>query len=79
MEETGVVRFDLEAYGSLLGPDSDLTVALRPMYPDCDDPENLGEKLRSAAELGVTRADFYHYGFMPLSMLDRLRVAVHGS
>ena len=73
------VRFDLEAYGSLLGADSDLTVALRPMYPDCDGPDNLAEKLRSAAELGVTRADFYHYGFMPLSMLDRLRAAVHGS
>jgi hypothetical protein len=46
------------------------------MYPDCNDAGNLIAKLRHASELGVTRADFYHYGFMPLSMLDRLRSAM---
>jgi hypothetical protein len=72
------VRFDLEAYRSMLGDDSELSVALRPMYPDCDDADNLIAKLRHASDLGVTRADFYHYGFMPLSMLDRLRSAMDG-
>ena len=72
------VRFDLEAYRSMLGDESELSVALRPMYPDCDDADNLIAKLRHASYLGVTRADFYHYGFMPLSMLDRLRSAMDG-
>ena len=70
------VRFDLDAYAAALGGDSELTVAMRPMYPDCDDADNLIAKLRHATALGVTRADFYHYGFMPLTMLDRLRSAV---
>lgn len=73
------VRFDLEAYGTLLGDDSELSVALRPMYPDCDDTENLAAKLRHCRELGIARVDFYHYGFIPLAMLDRIHQAVVAS
>jgi hypothetical protein len=41
--------------------------------------ENLELKLRSAASLGVSRIDFYHYGFMPLVVLDRIHEALEST
>jgi hypothetical protein len=49
------------------------------MLPDCDSTENLAEKLRLARDLGLERVDFYHYGFAPLSTLDRIREAVRAA
>ena len=72
------VRFDLEAYRRELG-DSRLSVALRPSPPDCVQPENLAAKVRLARELGVTRVDFYHYGFLRLGALDWIRAAIEAS
>jgi hypothetical protein len=69
------IRFDLDAYRDLLPPDGTLSAALRPMLPDCDSAGNLAEKLRLARELGLERVDLYHYGFAPLSTLDRIRDA----
>jgi len=74
--DPGRVRFDLAAYAGMLGPDARLTAGLRPMVPDCDSAENLASKLTTAADAGVSRCDFYHYGFMPLSVLDRIRAAI---
>lgn len=73
------VRFDLDAYQKLLSGDSRLTVAMRPMVPDCDSVENLIEKLQTARAARASRVDFYHYGFMPLTVLDRVRAAMDGS
>ncbi len=73
------VRLDLEFYNRLLSSDSELTAALRPMLPDCDSVENLELKLRAAASIGVSRIDFYHYGFMPLVVLDRIREALEST
>ena len=70
------VRFDLDAYAGLLGPGSSLTAGIRPMVPDCDSVENLAAKLETIAGAGATRADFYHYGFIPLPVLDRIRAAI---
>ena len=74
--DPGRVQVDLETYRRMLSADSELTAALRPMKPDCDSVENLASKIRSAAELGVSRIDFYHYGFMPLVILDRIHQAL---
>lgn len=69
------LRFDLEAYRRDLG-DGPVAVALRPSPPDCATPENLAAKMRLARELGVTRVDFYHYGFVRLDALDWMRAAI---
>lgn len=69
------LRFDLEAYRGALG-DCPLAVAMRPSPPDCVEPENLAAKVRLARELGVTRVDFYHYGFVHLGALDWIRAAI---
>ncbi len=70
------VRTDLEAYVERLGPAPRLALTLRPMSPDCGSSENLRAKLRIARELGVTRAEFYHYGLAPLTALDTIRAAL---
>jgi hypothetical protein len=69
------LRFDLDAYGSLLPADRTLSVALRPMLPDCDTADNMAAKLALLRERGVAWADFYHYGFVRLSALDLIREA----
>lgn len=69
------VRFDLDAYRRDLG-DCPLAVAMRPSPPDCAAPGNLAAKVRLARELGVTRVDFYHYGFLRLGALDWIRAAI---
>jgi hypothetical protein len=65
------VRSDLAAYG-----EAAVSVIFRPMPPDCDSPDNLRAKVELARELGLGRADFYHYGFMRLDALDWMRAAV---
>lgn len=70
------LRFDLTAYRELIGDAASLSVALRPMMPDCDSSENLAEKFALCEELGIERADLYHYGFMRLSTLDRIGAAL---
>ena len=73
------VRFDLDAYRDLLPPSGTLSAAMRPMLPDCDSVENLAAKLRLCRQLGLERVDLYHYGFAPLSALDRIQEAVTGA
>jgi hypothetical protein len=65
------IRGDLEAY-----EDTAVSVVLRPTPPDCDSAENLRAKVALARERGLSRADFYHYGFMRLDALDRIQAAV---
>ncbi len=70
------LRLDLGAYLELIDGGADFSVALRPMDPDCDSADNLAAKLALSRELGLVRADFYHYGFMRLSTLDLLHEAL---
>jgi hypothetical protein len=72
------VRLDLTAYRALLPPHGGLSAALRPILPDCESAANLAAKLQLARELGLERIDFYHYGFAPLTALDRIREALDG-
>jgi hypothetical protein len=64
------LRRDLDAYRSLLGPDTPLSVALRPMPPDCNSPAELAEKVAFLRDFGADWAEFYHYGFMRLRNLQ---------
>jgi hypothetical protein len=70
------LRLDLAAYRAVLPADRPLSVALRPMLPDCDSAANLAEKMTLLRDMGVAWADFYHYGFMRLSALDWIREAL---
>ncbi|RGD60466.1 hypothetical protein DR950_24180 [Kitasatospora xanthocidica] len=53
-----------------------MAVILRPMSSDCDGPENLAAKIATLRELGVPEVEFYHYGLMRLSSLDRIGAAL---
>ena len=57
---------------------SGLAVILRPMSQDCDSPENLAAKIRVLDELGVPEVEFYNYGLMRLSSMDRIGAALAG-
>ncbi len=72
------LRFDLEAYHDLLPEGIPISVALRPMLPDCDSPTNLAAKVAVVRDARAEWVDFYHYGFMPLDRLDWIRQALHG-
>jgi hypothetical protein len=67
------LRFDLDAYRSLLAEVSRLGLVLRPMAPDCRSADNLAAKVALARECGLKRLDFYHYGFCRLRSLDWIR------
>ena len=69
-------EFEIEAYRAILGEETPLAVCLRPTLPDCESAANLAEKLLVARSLGVTRMDFYHYGFLRLGSLDWIRTAL---
>ncbi|MFF1794688.1 hypothetical protein ACFVXQ_10790 [Kitasatospora sp. NPDC058263] len=56
----------------------DMAVILRPMASDCDGPANLAAKIATLRELGVPEVEFYHYGLMRLSSLDRIGTALTG-
>jgi hypothetical protein len=71
--DPGRLHYDLQAYRTLWK--GALSVALRPMPPDCDDAENLFHKLRVVEGARAEQAAFYHYGFMPLRSLDLIREA----
>jgi hypothetical protein len=71
------LELDIEAYRAALGQETPFAVCLRPSPPDCENPANLAEKVSVARSLGVTRMDFYHYGFLRLGALDWIRTALN--
>ena len=58
---------DIAGYRAILPMETPLSVALRPMPPDCFAAADLVSKLRALDDAEVAWADFYHYGFMRLS------------
>lgn len=70
------LAFDLAAYQQLLPATRQFAVALRPMAPDCTDPENLRAKIAVLRDQGVNWVDFYHYGFMQLAALEWICAAL---
>lgn len=63
----------LARYREALGPQARLSVALRPLLPDCRDADNLRQKIRLAVRAGAEGLEFYHYAMMPLNRLDWIR------
>ncbi|MDP3193573.1 hypothetical protein [Rhodoferax sp.] len=63
----------LTRYREALGPQARLSVALRPLLPDCRDEANLRQKISQAVQAGVDGIEFYHYAMMPLNRLDWIR------
>lgn len=57
---------------------AELAVILRPMAQDCDGPANLAAKIATLRELGVPEVEFYNYGLMRLSSMDRIGAALRG-
>jgi hypothetical protein len=66
----------LASYRAALGEGARLALALRPLLPDCQDADNLAQKIRHAQAAGVEAVDFYHYAMMPLNRLDWIREGV---
>ncbi|MFF1874668.1 hypothetical protein [Streptomyces sp. CB03911] len=56
----------------------DMAVILRPMASDCDGPANLAAKIEVLRSLGVPEVEFYNYGLMRLSSMDRIGAALAG-
>ncbi|WP_371498110.1 family 10 glycosylhydrolase [Kitasatospora sp. NBC_00374] len=54
----------------------EMAVILRPMSSDCDGPDNLAAKIEILRALGVPEVEFYHYGLMRLSSMDRIGAAL---
>jgi hypothetical protein len=69
----------LASYRRQLGPDARLSVALRPLLPDCRLAENFAAKVAVARAAGADGVDFYHYAMMPLNRLDWIRRALAGN
>ena len=69
VREANLLVDDIAGYRAILPMGTPLSVALRPMPPDCFAAADLAPKLRALDEAEVAWADFYHYGFMRLSNL----------
>lgn len=66
----------LAGYRNLLGPDARISVALRPLLPDCRLEENFNAKVAAVRSAHATSVEFYHYAMMPLNRLDWIRCAL---
>jgi hypothetical protein len=59
-----------------MGSARQLSVALRPMPPDCFSPTELAQKIAVAGGFAADWVEFYHYGFMRLENLDWIAEAL---
>ncbi|MFC4534512.1 hypothetical protein [Sphaerisporangium dianthi] len=66
------VADDVGAYRRSVGNDRELRVVLRPGRPDTDSEERLAAKVRAVRAAGGDAVDFYAYGLVPYSVLDRI-------
>jgi len=70
---------DLGRYRALVPDDTELSVAIRPMVPDCATPDEVLERTAFAQAQGVAWVEYYHYGLMRLENLRWAGDAVMGS
>ncbi len=69
----------LASYRRVLGPQARISMALRPLLPDCQSEDNLAAKLAAVRAAAVAGVDFYHYAMMPLNRLDWIRRSLAAS
>jgi len=74
--DTAAIGRIVSEYGSAIALRAEVAVALRPMWPDTTNAEDLSDRVRLAMERGASRIDFYHYGLMPASSLDWVGAAM---
>jgi hypothetical protein len=70
IRENAQLKTDIAAYREHMPADASLSVAVRPMLPDCESADELAERVAALRECGVDWLDFYHYGMMRLTNLD---------
>jgi len=68
--DLGRFEADVHGYRELVPGDRSLSVALRPMPPDCVSPDELEAKVVRVRDMSIDWIEFYHYGLMRLSNLD---------
>jgi hypothetical protein len=76
VREPEALRRDLESYRKAIGAEPQLSVALRPMPPDCFSPAELAPKIALLRGVAADWVEFYHYGFMRLLHLDWIAEAL---
>jgi hypothetical protein len=76
VRELEALRLDLAAYRKAIGTTGQLSVALRPMPPDCVSPAELSQKITLLNGFAADWVEFYHYGFMRLQNLDWIAEAL---
>ena len=76
VREPQALQRDLDAYRKAIGETTQLSVALRPMPPDCLGPAELAEKVDLLNGFGADWVEFYHYGFMRLKNLEWIAEAL---
>ncbi|HEV2034666.1 MAG TPA: hypothetical protein VGU71_10810 [Candidatus Dormibacteraeota bacterium] len=76
VRELEALRLDLAAYRKAIGAKGQLSVALRPMPPDCVSPAELAQKIALLNGFAADWVEFYHYGFMRLQNLDWIAEAL---
>ena len=69
------IALDLAAYRAAVG-DGGIAAIVRPFGSDCAGVDDLRAKVDLAREAGCRRLDLYHYGLMPLPVLDRIAAAL---
>ena len=73
------LRKMLASYIGALGEGSNLSVALRPLVPDCRSEAAFAEKVAAVLDSPASGVSFYHYAMMPLNRLDWIRNALADS
>ena len=73
------LRRDVHAYRTLIGMDRSLSIALRPMAPDCRSPQDLAERLSVVQSVDPDWVEFYHYGLMRRENLDWIAAALEST
>jgi hypothetical protein len=77
VREPSELRRDLQAYRRAIGETcAQLSVALRPMPPDCTSAADVAAKIAVAGEFDAGWVEFYHYGFMRLRNLEWIEEAL---
>ena len=70
------VADDVGAYLRSVGKDREVRAVLRPGHPDSDSADRLVAKARAAKAAGAAAIDFYAYGLVPRTVLDRIPAAL---
>lgn len=70
------VSADLDAYRQRLPQNYALSVAMRPMLPDCRSAEDVAELVRVISAARPAWIEFYHYAMMRLTSLDWIKKAL---